>query len=135
MLPVTLFVLSLTARPHTEGVGFLHAQSLHRCMRAGQLRHTVSIQSYDETADELGQPSRTYTEETTRRAAIYPMAGRELEYAKKIHEEITHKIVMRFYDLSPRDRLVFGSRTFEVMSVINRQERNREIEVMAKEIV
>jgi head-tail adaptor len=43
---------------------------------------------------------------------------------------------MRYYaGLRPDWRLTFGSRTFEIVSVINPSERRKELELMLKELV
>jgi SPP1 family predicted phage head-tail adaptor len=66
---------------------------------------------------------------------VEPLQGRELWTAKQVVAEVTHRI--RFRHLSgvvPTQRVVFGSRTFEILSVINPEERNRELELLCKEV-
>lgn len=107
-------------------------------MRAGQLRHRVEIQSYDSTADELNQViinESDWSTDATCWASIRPLNGREMEYMNSVYADVSHKILMRYYSLQTEDRIKYGSRIFNVVSVINTDERNRQVEVIAKEVV
>lgn len=107
-------------------------------MQAGTLRHQIEIQSHSATADELNQIVITegdWSTDATRWAAIQPMSGRELEHNNAVYADVSHKITLRHYDLTTEDRIKYGTRIFNIISVINIDERNREITVIAKEVV
>jgi SPP1 family predicted phage head-tail adaptor len=105
-------------------------------MRAGKLNKRISIQKATYQQDEVGQAIPTWTTEATRWGSITPLNGRELEVAKKINAEITHKITLRHYPgLTTKDRLLFNGRQFEIVSVINPEEANIETVIMATEAV
>jgi SPP1 family predicted phage head-tail adaptor len=71
---------------------------------------------------------------------ITPLTGREYQQAEQMQSNVSHKIrtEMLPQNLGPatsRMRLKHGVRTFEVVSVVNVEERNRELEWMCTEVV
>lgn len=102
-------------------------------MRAGELRHKVTIQSKTESRSDTGQVTYSWSDTATVWASIEPLSGRELEFAQAVHSETDHKITVRYTALTSEDRIKFGDRTFEVLSVKNPHERNIKLEVMCKE--
>ena len=105
-------------------------------MRAGRLRHKVSIQSATEARDAHGGVTRSWSESASVWASIEPLSGRELSEARQIAAETTHRIRLRYLSsLAPDQRIVHDSRTFEIVSIANVEERNREMVVLAKERV
>ncbi len=95
----------------------------------GQYRHRVSIQTLtDGTTDDYNQSTKTPTTVATRWAKITPLSGKSLEYAQRIHDQVTHEVRLRYYSgLCPDHRLLFGSRVFQILNVINVDERNEEM--------
>lgn len=113
-------------------------------MRAGQLRHKVKIQTAAGSTGSYGtDPNKeTYTTIATRRARIAPMTGAEQFQGQQIYAEATTQIGLRWdsaiADLSPKYRIVDASstgRVYDIIGVINLEERDRELRVMAKERV
>lgn len=102
-------------------------------MEAGKLRHRLQVQSYTEAQDTVGQSIKTWSLETTRYGEVQPLQGRELFNAQQVQPQTTHKVIMRYYALTPAHRLVFNNRTFDVLSVINKDERNLVTEVLCAE--
>ena len=105
-------------------------------MRAGKLRHKVTIKSREASQDEYGEVTYTWSTAARAWANIEPLAGRELLHAQQVNAELTHRVTMRYMSgVDPTDRIAFGSRTLEVVSVINPDERNKELVLLCKEIV
>jgi len=113
-------------------------------IRAGRLRHRVSIQKPNETRDAHGGITKGWQTETTRWGSVEPLSGRDLEIAHKIDGRITHKVVMRYFDednvglterLGPTYRLLHKTRVLNIVSVQNMDERNREFMIMCEEDV
>jgi SPP1 family predicted phage head-tail adaptor len=103
----------------------------------GKFRHRVSIQSMsDSTADDYNQTTQIPVTIGTRWASVKPLTGKALEYGKQIKEQVTHEIRLRYFPaLTPDNLLLFGTRVFEILSVINVDERNEELIVMCSEEV
>ena len=67
-------------------------------------------------------------------AAIYPIRGNELVESMKLELVTTHKIRIRYMSGIKSDMVIyFGSRTFDIVQIINPAERNIYLELLAKE--
>jgi SPP1 family predicted phage head-tail adaptor len=92
-------------------------------MRAGQLRHRVTIQQ--DTAASDGQGGRTVTSGTlvaNLPAQVEPLSGRELLQAQAIGSQVSYRVRLRFReDITPRMRVVlpstFGGATLQIHAV------------------
>jgi SPP1 family predicted phage head-tail adaptor len=105
-------------------------------MRAGELRHKVELQRADETQDEFGAASIEWQFLAYRWASIVPLTGREYMLAKQANAEITHAVTIRtFAGLTPKDRVVYGTRVFSIISVADFEERRREMVLSCTEQV
>lgn len=105
-------------------------------MRAGRLRHRVVIQERAGTQDAYGQEEDSWTTVDTVWAAVEPLRGREFLEAQREGAEVTTRIVMRHQDgVVPAMRISWGSRMFDVLSIISVEERGRELQLMCREIV
>ncbi len=105
-------------------------------MRAGRIRHRVTIQSESQTADGAGGYGLAWTDLATTWAAVEPLNGRERLQADQVQDETTHQITMRYRsDVVPigKYRVLFGTRTFNVTSVINPDERNISLTLLVEE--
>lgn len=108
-------------------------------MRAGNLKHRISLHSSTATANGFGEEAKTWTSYASAWASIEPLQGREIEYAKSIHAEAQFKITIRYNSVvavvTPSHRVLFGSRIFEINAVQNVMENDRNITLYCKEIV
>lgn len=105
-------------------------------MRAGKLRNVIEIQRYSEAQDSYGEMIRGWTTDITAHASIEPLNGRERFEAQQIIPDVTHTVIMRYQaDVTPKHRVRFNGRTFNIMSVLNIDERNRELQLLCKENV
>ncbi len=105
-------------------------------MRAGLLRHRVTIQSRSETTDDFGEIDFTWSDTATVWASIEPMSGTEMINAQQAGAIATLKITTRYISgVEPKDRITHGSRTFEIQSIRNFRERDISLEMMCREEV
>ena len=104
---------------------------------AGRLRHRITIQQNTPTRDAHGGEVDSWGAVTTVWAEISPLNGKEYFTAKQETAEITHKVRLRYNNalsgITPKMRVLFGSRTLDIESAINPQERNKEIILMCRE--
>lgn len=100
-------------------------------------RNRISIQSLVESApDDYNQTTKTPTTVATRWAQITPLSGRSLEIARAVHQQVTHEVKLRYYEgLGPDHKFLFGTRTFEIKSVKNVDEKNEEMIALCVEEV
>jgi len=103
-------------------------------MRAGRLRHKITIQEVTETADGMGGFTETWSEYTTAFASITPMKGMEALEHRKLGHETVHKVWMRYQSgISTKMRVVWGDRTMDMIDYRIPDERNEMIELTVKE--
>jgi SPP1 family predicted phage head-tail adaptor len=104
-------------------------------MKIGSLRHRVALQQKTIAEDNLMQQSEIWTEIATVWACIEPLSGREYFAAKQINAEISVRITIRYLPGIKTDiRAVLDGRIFEVLAVINPEERRKALILMCKEL-
>lgn len=105
-------------------------------MNAGRLRHRVWIKELTNTQDGYGGVTASWGTVTVCWASVEPLRGREWIASGLENSEISARMRMRYVaDLLPTMQVYFGSRTFEIKSVIDPGERHKELEVMLRELV
>lgn len=103
-------------------------------MRAGLLRHRVTIQTRSESFDDFGELDFSWSNSATVWASIEPLGGSELISARQAGSVVTHKITARHKSgVVPKDRITHAGRTFEISSVRNYRERDISLEMMCRE--
>jgi SPP1 family predicted phage head-tail adaptor len=92
------------------------------------------LQTPTETSDGLGGVSTAWGTFNTVYASIWPLKGAEYIAAMQTTSEISHKIRIRYLaNVTPKLRIKFGTRYFDIQSVINPDERNIYLEMMCRE--
>lgn len=105
-------------------------------IRAGQLRHRVDLQRATVTVSGQRAPANTWKTLETVWARVEPLTGREQLLAQQADARQTHRITIRYRDgLTTRDRVRFGTRGFNILSIANDEERNRLLVLMCEERV
>ncbi len=105
-------------------------------MRAGQLKHRITIQSKSASQNTYGEEVITWADWATVWAAVEPLQGREFLDGKQITAEVTTRIRIRYRSgILPEYRVKFGSIYYDILSIIPLEERDREIHLMCQEIL
>lgn len=103
-------------------------------MRAGQLRHRVTIQGVTDTASAFGDVSQSWSSVATVWASVEPLNAREAFEAEQTKTKVSHKVMMRYRsDVSTKNRVQHDSRTLNITSVINVGERNKTLMLLCVE--
>ena len=102
-------------------------------MRLGPLNKRITLQAPKSGRDDFGQPLTGWDDVVTVWASVEPISGRELLTAQQTLGEITHRIRTRFTAATTANRILFGSRVFDIQSVINPREASASLEILAKE--
>ncbi len=103
-------------------------------MRSGRLRHRLSLQGPTITNDGLGTPTTTFGTVATIWGSIEPLKGKEFYDSALINSEVTNRIVVRYITpIAPNYKVVFGTRTFMIESIIDLMERRKELHLMVVE--
>jgi len=106
-------------------------------MRAGQLRHKISIQEQTDTSDGMGGFSTSWSDITgmeSVQAAIWPLSSKESLDSMKLELSVTHKIRIRYRSgITAKNRIAFGARIFNIISLTNHDERDISWDILATE--
>lgn len=88
-------------------------------MRAGDLRHLITIEQRTHAPDALGQPIAAWSTLASVRAAVEPLSGRELIAAQAVHAEITLRLrIRRRTDVTPTMRVLHQQRYYSINAVL-----------------
>lgn len=107
-------------------------------MRAGSLKHRLTIQSKSSTGDGMGGRVETWTDDRTVWGAVWPLRGQELMIANQQGSEITHQIRIRYVAgiTAQNHRIRFGDSTtyFDIVSPpIDTELKHRELTIYARQ--
>ena len=105
-------------------------------MRAGALRHQIVIQRYTATKDSVGAEVKSWLAFATLRASYEPLMGKELFAAQQEQASVTTRFRVRYCaGITPKMRVLFEGRLFNVESVIDPYGHGRELQLMCVEDV
>lgn len=106
-------------------------------MRAGALRHRITIQTASTIADDYGDVVDGYVDlYADIPAEVLPMNGAQRERLGVTENDVTHKVTIRYRTgIVPSQRVMFDSRALDIESVINVRERDRVLELVCRERV
>lgn len=109
-----------------------------RDLKLGDFRQQVDHQTVSTAQDAYGQAIETWSSAGTYYAAIYPGVGREFVVAEQLKAKNPVTIIVRYCGGSdvfrPKDRLLLGSRVFNIEALSNLDERNYAYSVMCTEM-
>ena len=100
-------------------------------MRAGSLRHVVTIESPTKTQDSTGSIVQSWATYDTVRAAIEPISGREFFSASQAQSSVTTRIRIRYLDgVTPKMRVSHDSDYYDIQAVLPDTTGTRELHLM-----
>jgi SPP1 family predicted phage head-tail adaptor len=105
-------------------------------LRSGLLRHRLTIEEATDVIGDRGGVSETWSTVAQVAASIAPIGGSERFISQQRFPDVSHEIAIRYRaGITPKMRLTFGARVFDILAVLNVDERNREMRIMAREVV
>lgn len=105
-------------------------------MKAGQLKNRITIQQQIKTANAIDEDEISWTTFATVWADIQPDSGHQTYQAKQLNAEAQGRIKIRYRpNIDPTMRVLYGSRIFQILSVIQPQESKRELHLIYKEVL
>lgn len=104
-------------------------------MRSGSLRHKITFQLNNEIKNEFNEITNVWADFTQVFAQIVPLRGDEKYQSQHLKTEVNHKIRVRYQDnLTSKMKIIYGDREFNIDSIINHYEKNKELQIMATEV-
>lgn len=105
-------------------------------MRVGRNRNKITIEETTETQDSIGEPVDSWDTFARPWAEIEPRGGREYFDAQTVNAKIDLIFKIRYQSgIIPKMRISWNSRVFNILSVINVREMNKDILLACEEIV
>jgi SPP1 family predicted phage head-tail adaptor len=102
---------------------------------AGQLDKRMILQAPTIARADDGAETITWTSLATIWAGIRSLRGREYWQARQVNSDVSHEVTIRYRArISPRFRLIFEGRTFEILTIINSDEGRESLILMCKEV-
>jgi SPP1 family predicted phage head-tail adaptor len=104
--------------------------------RIGDMDKSITFQTATETSDGMGAGGTlSWANTLTTWAAIRPLRGRELLSEGKLEHTVTHRVFCWYSALiNAKQRISYDSRAFQIISIINPNEENVEMEILVEEI-
>ena len=100
---------------------------------AGSMNKRITIQRLAVTEDGEWGSTTAWSDHLTRWANVQPMSANERMRNQGPSSEATYVIRMRYLsDFTGEDRISWNNKIFDIVGIINVDERNAELEVMAK---
>lgn len=101
---------------------------------AGELRHVVTVEQRSTARNADGSLVNSWSTVATIRCKIWAKSGKENEQSKKETGTMPVRFFARYVSgITTGQRLVFGSRYFDIITVVNVGELNRELDITADE--
>lgn len=103
-------------------------------MRGGLLDTRVTVQTQSLTQNSLGESVITWVDYASVWASVEQLSGRDLWALAQIHSPVTTRVLIRPLEgLLSSMRIVFGTRTLTIESVVLSRKREDFIELMCSE--
>lgn len=102
------------------------------------MRHRITFQSESTSSDGGGGTSLSWVNGSTVWASVTAISGRFLTSEKfhngQLEDKVVFKVVTRYISgVIPKMRILFGSRTLNIRNVVNVDEANELLEILAEE--
>jgi SPP1 family predicted phage head-tail adaptor len=105
-------------------------------VRAGNLRRRLTLQSRAIDRDDRGGAIESWSTTATVWGSVIPSSGREAWQAEQSQAQVTHQVTIRYRaGVTPRMRLLDGSRVLHIASAVDVDSRKRELTLMCVEEV
>jgi SPP1 family predicted phage head-tail adaptor len=103
-------------------------------MATGNLNKRMTLQKETLVPDGSGGKKGSWIDIAPLWAELIPIATDTVVVVSNYNRRLTHKIVLRYReDISTGMRLVFGSRSFVVRAIVDRDEKNEWLDLWAEE--
>jgi SPP1 family predicted phage head-tail adaptor len=103
-------------------------------MNPGQFKNRISFEKLDGYEDALGQYREEWVQDVSVWCMIKTVQGREYFTAAASQSEKTYRFVIRYRSgINSTMRIKYNGRIFDIDSVINDDELNKTLTIIAKE--
>jgi SPP1 family predicted phage head-tail adaptor len=102
----------------------------------GKLRHLITVQQPTEGRGADGSIVPTWSTYAIIHGSVSPLIGNEYFSSQAVQAGVTHRVRIRpLSDITPKMRLYWDGRYFDINSIIDVEERGREMVLMCTESI
>lgn len=104
----------------------------------GEMTRRIKLQRPQQKSGDTGEMEKVYTTYTAAWAKIRTLSGGERMAAQQVAATLTHEITMAYRSgltIRADDRIVYGSRIFDIKDIRNVDEANIEIRMRCTEVL
>jgi SPP1 family predicted phage head-tail adaptor len=103
-------------------------------VEGGKLRHRITFQQNVPVVNSLGEYVDTYSDAFTVWGAIEPLTGSWLFQSMQANSKVAGRVHIRYRDdVLPTMRMLYDGRYLKIISVINPNEKNEELQILYSE--
>ena len=103
-------------------------------MRAGLLRHRLTIQIPSKSTNDFGEWIESWNDWATVWGSIEPNLGKRYFEAKQANSDVQGLIRIRYRTgLLPTMRVKYGNQIFKIISIVHPFEKKQELHILYKE--
>ena len=103
-------------------------------MKSGDLRHRIVLEQPIRSKNTIGEQIDTFTTVATVWAAVEPLTGTWLFQAQQADSKVSGRVRIRYReDIKPTWRILFDGRYLSIVSILNPDERKKELIIMYSE--
>ena len=96
-------------------------------MKAGKLNKKIAIQSFTTVANDYGELVQTWATYHTPFAEVKHRDGTEFTRGGETISKLQTTFIIRYKEgISVKDRIIYGGETYQIESINNFEEKNRE---------
>jgi len=104
-------------------------------MQAGKLNKRMMVETYTVIKDRHGAPIESWAPAFPVWAHVQPLTGSERFIAQQVVPTASSKVTMRWRNtIKEKDRLKLSGRIFQIESLQNVDERNKELQAICVEV-
>jgi SPP1 family predicted phage head-tail adaptor len=104
-------------------------------MDFSKLKNRITFLKPTNTQNATGENVSSFEEYMTVWSSVVPVTGKEYIESQKLRSETTYKIATRYIAGITTDmKIKYGDKIFEIVSVLNLNERNIELQIVAFEV-
>ncbi len=105
-------------------------------MRSGSLRNKINIEHAMNVKNSVGEQTKTWSIFAEVYAEAKPIRSTERFVSQRLQTEVNFQFRVRFLSGIEHDmRVVYNERIFDIDSVLNVEERNKELIILASEVL
>jgi len=105
-------------------------------MRARNLKHIIIFQEQSTITNKFNEKEDKYIDILTCRASIQTISGKETFLSSSEFSTLSHKLRVRYSPLvNTKQTIKYDDRTFNILSVLNIFEANKELEILCEEVI